>query len=651
MAVNLKWAGTNRGMTDHEGFGYVQGGSTFQVAVVSGGVGNDHTIEVIADLDLNTFLLKIDDVIQVSGVAFDNNVNIDAVRIYTNELGTGNFTTSEFDDLTIQLYTNQAPTVAAAIADTTVVESNPPINNYRDLKIVFTDLEDGSGLTFTIESNTNSGLVTPAIIAADSTLDLSFTASTSGSATITIRATDSDGLFVDDVFTVTVTATGNLNVALVCGTAACADVDFDVPLVNHLTSTLGHTVTNFAAADTGWTPSSYDVVVISESVGSSSTAWLKTEVVGILTLEGSNWDEFEMGSAGTSDLGADTQINITDNTHYITSVFPTGVLTVTTVTTNLGSMSGWANGVGKLAHYNSNSALAKLLYVDIGGVLQGGVNTAADRRAFWGAQYFANLTADGITIFNRALDWVAYNTAPNTTPTVAAAIPDLRVLKDSSPIDNYRDLKAVFTDAEDGSGLTFTIQSNTNSGLVTPTIIAADSTLDLSFTASATGTATITIRAMDSGALFVDDVFTVVVVQGFGYPTVGATRYTEQPDNKQGTKFTLSESAMADTLYFWAKLGGGAPPPLEGTGVIYEDNAGVPGAWVATAQPVAVTGTLQWYASAFSSPVPLSPGTYWLVVHHGSKIDLYGDAGTANQRAYNADTYSDGPTDPFGAAT
>ncbi|MCH7935051.1 MAG: hypothetical protein IIC36_13745, partial [Gemmatimonadetes bacterium] len=85
--------------------------------------------------------------------------------------------------------------------------------------------------------------------------------------------------------------------------------------------------------------------------------------------------------------------------------------------------------------------------------------------------------------------------------------------------------------------------------------------------------------------------------------------------------------------------------------VIYQDNAGAPGAWVATAQPVAVTGTLQWYASAFSSPVPLSAGTYWLVVHHGSKIDLYGDAGTANQRAYNADTYSDGPTDPFGAAT
>ena len=418
---------------------------------------------------------------------------------------------SLFVDDVFTVTVNGTPTVASAIADTVVTESNPPIVNYRDLKAVFTDVEDGSALTYTIQSNTNSGLVTPTIVAADSTLDLSFTASTSGTATITIRATDSGSSFVDDVFTVTVNAAVNLNVALVCGTVACADANLDVPLVNHLTSTLGHTVTNFDDADQAWTPTSYDVVVISESVGSSNNAWLKAQAVGILTVEGSNWDELEMGSAGGASGGADTQINITDNTHYITSVFTTGVRAVTTVTTNLGSMSGWANGVGKLAHYNSNSTLAKLLYVDIGGVLQGGINTAADRRAFWGAQYFANLTADGITIFNRALDWVAYNTAVNTWPTVAAAIADTTVVENNAPIDNYRDLKAVFTDVEDGSALTYSIESNTNSGLVTPTIVAADSTLDLSFTASTSGTATITVRATDSGSLFVDDVFTVTV--------------------------------------------------------------------------------------------------------------------------------------------
>ncbi|MCH7876528.1 MAG: DUF2341 domain-containing protein, partial [Gemmatimonadetes bacterium] len=105
VAVNLKWAGTSNGMTNHEGFGYVQGASTTEVAVVSGGSGNDHTIEVIANLDNNTFTLKIDGTVQASGVAFDNNVAIDAVRIYADELGGGNFATREFDDLTIETVT------------------------------------------------------------------------------------------------------------------------------------------------------------------------------------------------------------------------------------------------------------------------------------------------------------------------------------------------------------------------------------------------------------------------------------------------------------------------------------------------------------------------------------------------------------------
>ena len=108
--------------------------------------------------------------------------------------------------LTVTYTANTAPTVASAIADTTVAENNSAIDNYRDLKAVFTDANEGSALTYSIESNTNSGLVTPTIVAADSTLDLSFTASTSGTATITIRATDSGSLFVDDVFTVTVNA-------------------------------------------------------------------------------------------------------------------------------------------------------------------------------------------------------------------------------------------------------------------------------------------------------------------------------------------------------------------------------------------------------------------------------------------------------------
>ena len=209
----------------------------------------------------------------------------------------------------------------------------------------------------------------------------------------------------------------SLNMALVCGTSACGDTNKDVPLRNHLTTTLGHTVTNFDDNDQTWTPTNFDVVIISESVSSVNTGWLKNQAVPIFTVEGANNDELELGSGGSSSGGGDTQINITDNTHYITGVFATGVRTVTSVTTDLGYMSGWANGVTKLAHDNANSTLAKLLYVGNGGVLQGGVNTAAERRSFFAAQYFANLTADGITLLNRSLDWAAYNTADHMVVT------------------------------------------------------------------------------------------------------------------------------------------------------------------------------------------------------------------------------------------
>ena len=212
---------------------------------------------------------------------------------------------------------NSAPTVAAAIPDTTVSEDAPTIDNYRDLNAVFTDAEDGSALTFSILSNTNTGLVTPSIGVADSALDLSFTADANGSATITVRATDGGGSTVDDVFTVTVNAV-------------------------------------------------------------------------------------------------------------------------------------------------------------------------------------------------------------NDDPTVAAAIPDTTVSEDAPTIDNYRDLNAVFTDLEDGSALTFSILSNTNTGLVTPSIGVADSALDLSFTADANGSATITVRATDGGSLTVDDVFTVTVTAVNDDPTVAS---------------------------------------------------------------------------------------------------------------------------------
>jgi hypothetical protein len=111
VAVNLIWGSDDQGLTNHEGFGYDLGGSVTEVGVVSGDAGSnaggDATVTVTADLDANTFDLAVTGSGLVSGtgtatgVAFDNNVDIDSVRIYLDGVKDNAFGDLEIDDVTV----------------------------------------------------------------------------------------------------------------------------------------------------------------------------------------------------------------------------------------------------------------------------------------------------------------------------------------------------------------------------------------------------------------------------------------------------------------------------------------------------------------------------------------------------------------------
>ena len=115
VAVNLKWGGTNNGFSNHEGFGYYNGVTVTQVAIVSGDAGSnsggDATIEVIADLDAKTFDLTISGAGFISGsgtttsIPFDNSLNIDTIMLYLNGINESNFGDLEIDNIIIE----QAP--------------------------------------------------------------------------------------------------------------------------------------------------------------------------------------------------------------------------------------------------------------------------------------------------------------------------------------------------------------------------------------------------------------------------------------------------------------------------------------------------------------------------------------------------------------
>ena len=98
---------------------------------------------------------------------------------------------------------NSVPVVANAISDVTVTEDAPA--TVLDLTDTFDDgdLARGDSLTLSLAGNTNPGLVTASLNG--TTLVLSYAPDANGTATITVRATDEAGDFVQDNFVVTVT--------------------------------------------------------------------------------------------------------------------------------------------------------------------------------------------------------------------------------------------------------------------------------------------------------------------------------------------------------------------------------------------------------------------------------------------------------------
>jgi hypothetical protein len=101
---------------------------------------------------------------------------------------------------------NDTPVVSLPIPDVTIYTSSPSLD--IPLFPVFDDVDGDdvdTALTYTVTANTNTGLVTPvAVNSADGILRLNTPCSLSGTADITVRATDTKGAWVEYTFEVTV---------------------------------------------------------------------------------------------------------------------------------------------------------------------------------------------------------------------------------------------------------------------------------------------------------------------------------------------------------------------------------------------------------------------------------------------------------------
>jgi hypothetical protein len=141
-------------------------------------------------------------------------------------------------------------------------------------------------------------------------------------------------------------------------------------------------------------------------------------------------------------------------------------------------------------------------------------------------------------------------------------------------------------------------------------------------------------------------------VASFGKTNVGGSREVFATNRKRVNEYTLAEAGTVSQLSIYLE-----PTTASGQqvmeGIIYADSGGAPGELLAVSKPLTFesTQTASWYPMALPVPVELAPGDYWIGVLTGNN---WGVAGfrydtVAEAKAFNANKYASGPSNPFGA--
>ncbi|HEY4450506.1 MAG TPA: S8 family serine peptidase [Solirubrobacteraceae bacterium] len=181
----------------------------------------------------------------------------------------------------------------------------------------------------------------------------------------------------------------------------------------------------------------------------------------------------------------------------------------------------------------------------------------------------------------------------------------------------------------------------------TYTVAAADagSTLRVAVTASNAG-------GSSSPASSAQTAVVGAATATFGKTTVGASSDTFLADRKRVNRYSLPTAGSVTKLSIYLAHAASSGQQLL-KGVIYGDSAGAPGALLAVSEPITFTSTSAngWYDMTFSSPVGLAAGNYWIGIITGATSGVAGfryDSVSA-ARDYNANTYTSGPSNPFGS--
>jgi hypothetical protein len=500
----------------------------------------------------------------------------------------GLFAEDEFI-VTIQPYVNSSPTVVTPIADQTLSFNTSSFN--IPLSAIFSDNNGFASLVLSISGNTNPTLVTGASVTGG-ILNLSFAQGQTGTSLIKVKATDAEGLFIEDEFSVTVQTQVNLgptisssipdqNANINAGSKAVSLTGVfadDAGVAALVLSVSGNTNTALitSASITGNTlnltiaPNQTGVALIKVKATDAQGLFVEDEfsiqVVdnttpailirinaggGQIIFGSETWaaDQYSSGGStysNTAAIAATTndalyQSERWGNHNYAIPV-PNGSYTVklhfaeifhTTTGSRVFNVNV-ENGQGTLSNYDivqqAGAKTAKVEQFTNINITDGFVNIA-----------FTNIV-DNAKI--SAIEVISNAPAVNTAPTVASPVSDKSLAFNTTSLSVP--LSSVFADNNGFASLTLSVSGNTNTTLVTTTALAGGN-LNLTLAAGQTGTALIKVKATDAEGLFVEDEFSVTVLPYVNTaPTVSNIIPDQSANINAGTKAVSLSGVFAD---------------------------------------------------------------------------------------------------------
>ncbi len=513
--------------------------------------------------------------------------------------GTGERTAESIDGtaasaprLLVEFNTNTPPTTSG-LANVQVVEG--AASSMIDLFAAFDDTEDAdAALTYTIEQNTNPGLfaATP-INPVTGVLTLDYAADAAGTATLTVRATDTAGAAVDTPLLVTISevndppvrTAGMVNNLLLTEDSGATSLGLENLAYSPGGSTdengqtLTFTVTEVPSAAVGEVLLADGVTVVAPGLYSLA------EIQGMQfrglpnTSGGPTMFSFSVTDDGTT-AGAGNPLTLVESlTITVTEVNDQPERTAGTVenllvvedsaATSLGlaglqfGPGGGADEAGQTLTYAVQAVpaagLGQILLANGVTVVAPGPYTLAELQglqfrpapgAVGGpAEFRFAVTDNGTTtgasdpqtlVESLEITVIEFNETPTTT-----GIGNVQVVEDAASTVIH--LFAAFDDVEDADNLlTYTIEQNTNPGLFTALPInTVAGTLTLDYAGDANGSADLRVRATDTNGLFVDAPFTVTVSEVNDSPerTAGMVNNLLIPEDSDTTSLGLDTLA------------------------------------------------------------------------------------------------------------